>query len=154
MAKEIRDEILERLKVLIQAKRKGYEVVFITKYAGSYYLYLLENKRPYANMQVFVNVYRDGTLELFINKIEFTSCFPTSERLKELEDICDQVAREINELPTSIHIDKDTLDQYESVWDYLLTNYEYICDSYDEEDEETFTNIKWLVHEQLESENE
>ena len=153
MAKEIRDEILERLKMLIQAKRKGYEVVFITKYAGSYYLYLLENKRPYANMQVFASVYSDGTLELSINKIEFTNSFPTSERLKELEDICEQVAKEINELPTSIHICEETLKRYDSVWDYLLTNYGYICASYDEEDNETFTNIKWLVQEQLESEN-
>lgn len=156
--KELRNEIVDRLATLIKEKRKGYEVVFLTKYAGSYYLYILGNGRPYANVQVFECIYSDNTLELNINKIEFMNCFITSDSLKELEDICERVSKEYNELPDSLIVSKKALEPYEDIFEFLKDNYNFTCDSYDEDsnngDKIEISNIKWVVKEQLESENE
>lgn len=155
--KELRNEIVDRLATLIKEKRKGYEVVFITKYANSYYLYILDNDRPYANVQVFECLYSDNTLELNINKIEFQNCYPTSDRLMELESICEQVGKEINELPSGLMIKRKVLEQYDSIYDYLYETFGYVCNSYDwfvyPDEEIELRNIKWVVKEQLESEN-
>ena len=156
--KEIRNEIVNRLETLIKAKKKGYKVVFITKYAGSYYLYLLDDERPYANMQVFESLYSDNTLELNINKIEFKNCYPTSDRLKELEDICERVSKEYNELPNSLIVSKKALEPYADMFDYLQDTFGFTCESYKEnfvdEKEIEIKSIKWLVQIQLESEKE